>query len=151
MKSKLIVAGLALALGAGFALDAVAANPKILVHQREAAMILMAKYLGPLGGMAKGKVHYDPKIVERNAGYLEVLSKMPWDGFKASTKGTKSRARPTVWEKPSEFKSHQHKLRAEIGKLVSMSNGGNEAAVKKQVIAVARACGGCHKEFRTKH
>jgi cytochrome c556 len=31
-----------------------------------------------------------------------------------------------------------------------MSNGGDEAAVKAQIGAVGKACGGCHDDFRQK-
>ena len=56
-----------------------------LVKQRQAGMTLIAKYFGPLGGMAAGRVPYDAAVVTRNAGYLEVLAHTPWDGFAAST------------------------------------------------------------------
>ena len=86
MRKQLIAAGITLALGVGFAVDAAAqANPSTLVKQRQAGMTLIAKYFGPLGGMAAGRVPYDAAVVTRNAGYLEVLAHTPWDGFAAST------------------------------------------------------------------
>ena len=54
------------------------------LQQRQAAMTLIGKYFGhPLGGMAQGKVPYNAHayVVQRNAGYLDNLSRMPWDGF----------------------------------------------------------------------
>ena len=113
-------------------------------------MTLQGKYWGPLGGMAQGKVPYDANIVARNAGYLEVLSKMPWDGFDASTQGVKSGALPEIWKDAAGFKAAQDKLEGEIGKLVAAAKGGNEAAVKAQLGAVGKACGGCHDKFRQK-
>src|SRR5512141_627192 len=99
MNKKLFAAALALALGAGYTLNALAqAKPEIMVKQRQAVMTLQGKYWGPLGGMAQGKVPYDASVVARNAGYLEALSKMPWDGFDASTQGVKSAALPEIWK-----------------------------------------------------
>jgi len=151
MDRKLFAAGLAFALGAGYALTAFSqAKPEVLVKQRQAVMTLHAKYLGPLAGMAQGKIPFDAAIVARNAGYLDVLDKMPWDGFDPSTKGEKSGALPAVFAEPAKFKEAQERLQSEVAKLVSVSKGGDEAAVKGQIGAVAKACGGCHDNFREK-
>jgi cytochrome c556 len=145
------MAVLAASVGAGFVLDAAAqAKPEVLVKQRQAAMTLQGKYLGPLGGMAQGKIPYDAKIVQRNAAFLEALSKMPWDGFDPSTKGEKSAALPAVWEKPAEFKQAAERLETEAAKLAALSKTGDEAAVKNQIAATGKACGGCHETFREK-
>jgi cytochrome c556 len=151
MNKKLFTAVLALALGAGYTLNAAAqAKPDVLVKQRQAAMTLQGKYFGPLGGMAQGKVPYDANIVARNAGYLEVLSKLPWDGFNASTQGEKSAALPEVWKDAAGFKAAQDKLESEVGKLVAATKGGNEAAIKTAIGDVGKSCGGCHEKFREK-
>jgi len=151
MKSKLVVVSLAASFGVGLALDAAAqAKPDVLVKQRQAAMTLQGKYLGPMGAMAQGKVPFNAQVVQRNAAYLETLSKMPWDGFDASTKGEKSAALPAVWEKPAEFKTAAERLETETAKLVQVSKSGDEAAVKNQIAATAKTCGGCHETFREK-
>jgi len=126
------------------------AKPEVLVKQRQAAMTLQGKYLGPLGGMAQGKIPYNAGVVQRNAGFLEVLTQMAWDGFDPSTKGEKSAALPAIWEKPGEFKQAAERLQSETAKLASVSKSGDEAAVKAQIGAVAKACGGCHENFREK-
>lgn len=151
MKSKLAFAALAACLGAGFVLDAAAqAKPDVLVKQRKAVMTLQGKYFGPMAGMAQGKVPYNAQVIQRNATYLEALSKMAWDGFDASTKGEKSLALPAIWEKPGEFKQAAERLENESAKLAQMSKGGDEAAVKAQIGAVGKSCGGCHETFREK-
>src|SRR3972149_4030237 len=50
-------------------------KPEVPVKQRQAAMTLIGKYFGPMGGMASGKVPYNADVVKRNAGYLDALSK----------------------------------------------------------------------------
>ncbi|HXI37423.1 MAG TPA: cytochrome c [Burkholderiales bacterium] len=150
MKSKLAVVTFALLLGV--TLDAAAqAKPEVLVKQRQAAMTLQGKYLGPLGAMAQGKAPFNAQIVQRNAGYLEVLSKMPWDGFDPSTKGEKSAALPAVWEKAGEFKQAQERFENEAAKLVQVAKSGDEGAIKAQIGATAKSCGGCHENFRQKN
>jgi cytochrome c556 len=151
MKYRLAAATLVAAVAAVFTLDAVAqAKPEVLVKQRQAAMTLQGKYLGPLGGMAQGKIPYNAGVVQRNAGFLEVLTQMAWDGFDPSTKGEKSAALPAIWEKPGEFKQAAERLQSETAKLALVSKSGDEAAVKAQIGAVAKACGGCHENFREK-
>ena len=151
MKSKIAVSVLAACMGSAFVLDAVAqAKPEVLVKQRKAAMTLMGKYIGPMGAMAQGKAPYNAQVVQRNAAYLETLSKMPWDGFDASTKGEKSAALPAIWDKAGEFKQAGERLENEAAKLAQVSKSGDEAAVKAQIGATAKTCGGCHEHFREK-
>ena len=106
MKHKLVAA--ALVVGLAFTLDAAAqVKPEILVKQRQAAMTLQGKYFGPLAGMAQGKIPFNKDVVQRNAGFLGNLSRMPWDGFDPSTKDVKSAALPAVYGEPAKFKEAQ--------------------------------------------
>jgi cytochrome c556 len=151
MNKKLFSAGLALVLVAVIALHAFAqAKPEVLVKQRQSAMTLLGKYFGPLAGMAQGKVPYDSSVAARYAGYLDALSTMPWDGFAPSTKDVKAGALPAVFTDTAKFKEAQERLKGEVAKLVSVSKGGDEAAVKEQVNAVGKTCGNCHDSFREK-
>ena len=125
-------------------------KPEQLVKQRQAAMTLQGKYFGPLGAMAQGKAPYDAALVARNAAFLDVIDKMPWDGFAASTKDVKSAALPAVFTDTAKFKEAQDRLLSEVSKLVAVSKSGDEAAVKAQLGAVGKACGGCHDNFREK-
>ncbi len=137
----------------GLAISATAAaqaKPEQLVKQRQAAMTLQGKYFGPLGAMAQGKAPYNAELVRHNAAFLDVLAKMPWDGFAASTKDVKSATLPAVFTDAAKFKEAQDRLQSEISKLVSVSKSGDEAAVKAQLGAVGKSCGGCHENFREK-
>jgi cytochrome c556 len=151
MNKKIILASVAFALGSVVATGAIAqAKPDVLVKQRQAGMTLIAKYWGPLGGMGAGRVPFDAAVVARNAGYLDVLAKLPWDGFNASTSGEKSAALPAVYAEAGKFKEAQENLQAAVGKLAAVSKGGSEADVKAAIGAVGKTCGGCHDNFRAK-
>lgn len=143
-----VVAALALGLAAGGVLAQ--AKPDVLVKQRQAAMILQGKYFGPLAAMAQGKAPYNAEVVKRNAGFLDNLSRMPWDGFDPSTKDVKSRAKPELYSNMNEVKQAASHLENETHKLYQVSQSGDEAAVKAQIAAVGKACGGCHDKFREK-
>ena len=126
------------------------AKPETLVKQRQAVMTLQLKYFVPLFGMAQGKVPYNQQAAQRNAGFLDNLSRMPWDGFEPSTKDVKSRALPAIWEQNDKFKAAAAKLENETAKLYQLTRSGDEAAVKAQIRAVNDACGSCHDDFRQK-
>ena len=152
MKKKVLSAALALAFGAGagYVLNAFAqAKPDVLVGQRQAAMKLQGKYWGPINGMVQGKAPYDAAVVARNAGFLDALSQMPWDGFDASTKDEQNtKALPAIWAEPAKFKEAQDRLRGAVTKLVAAR--GEEGAVKAVAGEVGKSCGGCHESFRAK-
>lgn len=151
MDKRLYLAGVALVAGAFYAGAASAQDkPEVLVKQRQAAMILQGKYFGPLQGMAQGKIPYNVEIVARNAAYLSVLDKMPWDGFVSGTKDVKSRALPEVFTDPAKFRRAQDGLQEAVVKLVDLKSG-NEAAAKAAIAEVGKACGGCHESFRQKN
>lgn len=141
-----VAAGALVVTGSAFA----QAKPDVMVKQRQSAMTLIGKYWGPLGGMAQGKIPYNAEVVARNAGYLDVLTQLPWDGFDPSTKDEKSRALPAIYENTAKFKEGQDRLRATIGKLVAASKGGDEGAFKAAAGEVGKSCGACHNDFRAK-
>src|SRR5258708_14069464 len=86
MKKRLMLAGFALALGAGYTLTAFSqVKPEILVKQRQAAMTLQGKYFGPMAAMPQGKIPYPSDVAPRNPAYLAVLNKSPWPDFAEST------------------------------------------------------------------
>src|SRR3954451_25218164 len=149
MNKKVWFLGVSLVVGIGYVAAALAqAKPEVLVKQRQAAMTLQGKYFGPMAGMAQGRIPYDAKIVQRNAGFLDNLSRMPWDGFAEGTKDVKSAALPAIWSDSAKFAEAADRLQEEASKLYAVSRSGDEAAVKAQVGAVGKACGGCHESFR---
>jgi len=151
MNKRLLLAGLAFALGAGVAQTAMAqAKPETLVKQRQSAMTLQGKYFGPMAGMAQGKVPYNADTVAMNAAFLDALSRMPWDGFAESTKDVKSAALPAVWSEGAKFKEAQENFQNAVQALVKVSRGGDEASQKAAIGAVGKTCGGCHQNFREK-
>ena len=153
MNSKLLCSCLAVVLGtgAGFATSVMAqAKPDVLVKQRQAVMTLQGKYFGPLGAMASGKAPYNAAVVQRNAGFLDNLSRMPWDGFNPNTKDEKTAALPAVYNDRAKFDETASRLENEISRLVTVSRSGDEAAVKAQITAIGKVCGACHNDFRAK-
>ncbi len=140
----------ALALGATLSLNAAAqAKPEDLVKQRRAALTMVAKYFAPIGAMVQGKAPYDAKIVARNAGYLETLSAMPWDGFVASTESVKeTRAKPELYKEKAKFDQMATDMQGAIAKLNAAAKGTDQNAVKAAFGDVGKACKSCHDAYR---
>lgn len=150
MKKAAIAAGVAIALGAFGGAAMAQVKPEVLVKQRQAAMTLIGKYFGPLGGMAQGKVPFNAQVAQRNADYLATLSQMPWDGFDPSTAKEKSRAKPELFKEPQKVKETAERMQSEVKKLQSVAKGGDEGAIKAQIGAVGKACASCHDTYREK-
>jgi cytochrome c556 len=151
MTKSFLAAGVALALGVGVATIATAqVKPEILVKQRQAAMTLQGKYLGPIGGMLKGNIPYNADTVALNATFLENLSRMPWDGFQPSTSGVKSAAKQDIYKDMAKFRAAADTLEAATAKLGAAARAKDEAGVKASFGGVAKACGSCHDSFREK-
>jgi len=151
MNKMFISAGVALALGAGYSLTAFSqAKPEVMVKQRQAAMALQGKYFGPMAAMAQDKAPFKADVVAYNASLLDALSRMPWDGFDASTKDVKSGTLPAVFTDTAKFKAAADQLQSAVEKLVAASKGSDMAATKAAIGGVGKTCGGCHDNFRQK-
>lgn len=151
MKKSLLAVAVALSAGMVVTTAAMAqAKPDVLVKQRQSAMVLMGKYLGPIGGMLKGAAPYNADVVARNATFIENLARMPWDGFDASTQGEKSKAKPEVFKESAKFKAAADMLEAESAKLGAAARAKDEAGVRAAFGGVAKSCGNCHDTFREK-
>jgi cytochrome c556 len=152
MKKKILLAAVAVALGAGASFQASAqAKPEQLVKQRQSAMALIGWYFGPIGAMMRGDRPFDAAVVARNAGYIEVLSKMPAEGFQPSTKDEKAtKAKSDVWSDKAKFDKAMENMQGEVAKLAQVAKGGDQGAIKTQFGATGKACAACHDDFRAK-
>jgi cytochrome c556 len=151
MSKRLWVGTVAVVVGVAVAQGAFAqAKPEVLVKQRQSAMTLIGKYFGPMAAMAQGKAPFNASVVQRNAGFVDNLSRMPWDGFDASTRSLDTKALPAVFNDTAKFKEAANRMENEAAKLVAVSKSGDEGAVKAQIGALGKACGACHNDFRQK-
>jgi cytochrome c556 len=151
MRTKLLAAATAFAALGGISLEALAqTKPDVLVKQRQAKMVLQAKYLGPIGAMLKGAIPYNADVVAVNATFLENLSRMAWDGFDPSTQGEKSRAKPEIYKDMAKFKAEADALEQAVAKLGAAARAKDEAGVRASFGGVAKICGSCHDSFQAK-
>ena len=158
MTTKLFATSLTLTLLGGYVPSAfpqpaefITVKPEMHVRQRQAIMVSQGKYLFPLVPMSLGKSPYDPKVVARNAAYLDTLSKMPWDNFVESTMGLKNtNALPEIYKERAKFTAAVENYRAAVDNLVAASKSNNELGAKAAISDVVKACGSCHNTFRAR-
>lgn len=154
MHKKLIGACLALTMGAGagYALNAMAqAKPEDVIKYRKAVMNVQAWNMRPMAMMVKGDRPYDAALFAWYAGVIQQTSNMLPDAFAAgSDKGAETRAKPEIWSEPAKSKAALDRFAADTNALVAAAKAGNLEAVKGPFGAVAKNCGGCHEQFRTK-
>lgn len=149
MKTTISAICLVAALGAS-AESLAQANPNTLVANRKGAMTLQGKYFAPILDMSQGRAQYDPRIVQRNADYLTVLTQLAWDDFQPNTVGAaNTRAKEEIYSDSARFRARYETLQAEVQKLATAAKGGDQNAVRAAAQGVGTTCNACHEAFST--
>lgn len=119
-------------------------------ESRQAVYGLLGSNMGPLGAMAKGKIPFDAKAVEKYALRINQLSLMIEDYMRTNTSAFKvsGDALKDIWEKPEAFDKRTTALVLASANLMKVAKSGEESAIKKAIGGVGKSCGGCHNEFR---
>ena len=81
MRRTVVAVVVALSLGAIAGAALAQAKPEVMVKQRQAVMTLQGKYFGPVGGNGAGQGALQCRHRAAQRGFLDNLSRMPWDGF----------------------------------------------------------------------
>ena len=143
-----IVAGLLLAFGATIAYAQV--QPEHRLKYRQGVMRAVAFQWGPLTGVAKGEAQWGPAMAQK-AVNLAALAAIAGDVFPEASKGlANSDAKPEIWAKPDDFKMKMVAFQTETAKLADLVKAGNVEAIKAQINATGKTCGGCHDDYRVK-
>jgi len=144
----LLIVGLTLTVP-GFA----AKDPMLnVIKARQAQMQLRAFNVGPLFGMAKGKIEYDAALASKLAGNLKLM--LDLDNSRAWVDGTaidkyegKTTALPKIWTTYPEISKYGKKYVAAVNDLAAVAGNGVDA-LKSKMGPLGKSCKGCHDEFR---
>ena len=144
----LLLAGLTLTIP-GFA----AKDPNLgLMKARQGEMQLRAFNVGPLFGMAKGKIEYDANLAATLADNLK--TQLTLDIGRSWRQGTDIEAYPgkttalkKIWTTYPEISEYGKKYAKAVEQLAAVAANGRDA-LKSKISAVGNACKGCHDEFR---
>ncbi|NQZ80802.1 MAG: cytochrome c [Colwellia sp.] len=117
---------------------------------RQSIFSLLGSNMGPLGGMAKGRIPLDAKQIEKYALRINQLSLMIADYTGTNTSGHKveTQALDKVWQQPEQFSKRISDLTKASANLKKVALTGDEAVIKKAIGGIGRTCGGCHDDFK---
>ena len=111
------------------------------------------EFVGPLGGMLKGKVPYDAAVVAKNAANVAALASMQPDIFSFDTRkfNLKTKAREGIWTNKADFDARSNDMVKAANEAVMVAkSGGDKDALKKAIMGMGKGCAGCHDNFRDK-
>jgi cytochrome c556 len=143
-----------LLIGLSLTAPGFAANDPLLnaIKARQGEMQLRAFNVGPLFGMAKGKIDYDAALAAKLAGNLKLM--LDLDNGRAWAKGSdieayngKTTALPKIWTTYPEIGEYGKKYAAAVNELAAVAGNGVDA-LKSKMGALGKSCKGCHDEFR---
>jgi len=129
--------------------DAKDTHPQQLVSKRQAIFKKMTKTLEPMGLVARERKDYNKGEFQAEALALQELSSQPWPLFAPDGNYPPTRAKPSVWQSPAEFKKAQDSYLATVEQLVKVSASADMGAIRQAVNEVEKSCKSCHDQFRS--
>jgi cytochrome c556 len=149
MNRKVVQLGLAgmLSLGIGAGAADINVKPEDAVKYRQSVYELIRWNFVPIGAMVNGEVPYDADAVVRHAAFLEMLSKMPLEGFTPGSEVGDTKAKPDIWKNRQEFEKLMSNFQDDVTKLYQAAKTGDQSTVKTQFGNTAKACKACHDKF----
>jgi len=146
LKTGLIASALLLGACSDNAKDT---HPQQLVSKRQAIFKKMTKTLEPMGLVARERKDYSKGEFQAEALALQELSSQPWVLFAPDGNYPPTRAKPSVWQLPTEFKKAQDSYIATVEQLVKVSASADRVAIRQAVNEVEKSCKSCHDQFRS--
>jgi cytochrome c556 len=125
-------------------------KPERAVQYRQAAFTLMNNHMGRISQAVQGKVPYDKEAVLRSAEIIEIVGKLPYEGFTPGSDLMESKAKPSIWKEEAKFKQLAADMQAETVKLTAAARTGNLDNVRNAFRATAKSCDNCHDVYREK-
>ena len=151
MMKRCLIALAVIASGAGVAGSVQAQQkPEDVIKYRKAVMTVQGWNMRPLALMVKGQQPYDAALFAWYAGVIQSTSFMLPDAFLPGSDKGDTRARPEIWSNAGKFKATVDAFNSDAQKLVAATKAGTLDAVRGPFGALAKNCGSCHNEFRTK-
>lgn len=149
MKTKFILVALAgiLLLQTGVAH---AQDRKIeqAIKHRKAAFTLMATYVNRMVQTVDGHRPFDAKLMAQDAKTVELLSKLPWEGFVEGSERGDTRAKDDIWFEDEKFKRYANDLQTKTAAVTVAAESDDLKRFQVAVSQMRDACNACHKAFR---
>ncbi|PTQ12754.1 cytochrome C [Sphingomonas oleivorans] len=144
-----MVAALTMA-GTLAAAPAAAPSPQAAVTARQAGYKKMGGAMKALNEQLKSDAPAKDVMVGAARTLATTAREQPrlFPAGSGPTAGVHTDALPDIWTDRATFDAQMGKLIAETGKLLTITNGGDVAAIRAQAKATGATCSGCHRQFR---
>lgn len=126
------------------------AKPEDTIKSRKTSLTLVQTHMKDISAMLKGERPMDAALVAKNAALIDTLAKSFPDGFPAGTGLGDTKAKPEIWSQPDRFKQMTSSYQAEAAKFNAVAKTSDVDNIKTQFGVLAKTCGTCHIDFRTK-
>lgn len=120
------------------------------IKHRRAAFTLMSTYFSRLLQTVEGDRPFDPRRVRSDAQMVEMLSRLPWEGFTPGSEQGDTRAKDDIWLDEAQFKKLGADLEARTSALTLAANTGDIKKLRQAFEQTRDVCTACHNEFRKK-
>ena len=147
MKQIIKVAALIVLLSFCFFGSSSLADSKGIIKYRQNVMKSTAGHMGAIVDILKNDLPLQAHILD-HARSIQQNSKMTLAMFPKGTGLGNTKAKPAIWENWSKFESAVQDFERESAKLAKVAESGDIEALAKQVRAIGKTCGGCHRNFR---
>lgn len=122
------------------------------IKARRGYMQVVVFNVGPLFGMAKGKIDYDAEAAATYANNLKVAAMMDngamWpEGSDNEFYSGVTRALPSIWKNYPEVAKANQAWKDATNELAVVAGDGLDA-LRSKIGAVGESCKGCHDDFR---
>ncbi len=118
------------------------------IKHRKAAFTLMATYVNRMVQTVEGHRPFDAKQMAQDAKVVELLSKLPWEGFVEGSERGDTRAKDDIWFEEDKFKRYANDLQTKTAAVTVAAESGDLKRFQAAVGKMRDACNTCHKAFR---
>lgn len=121
------------------------------VKVRQGLFEVQSYSFGPVAAMLRG-APFNAQAAETAAKRIEMTSSMIPELFKFDTRKfmVNTKARDDIWTNQADFAQKANALNMAAQNLETAAMSGDAAMTKQAGIAVGKACGSCHDQFRNK-
>lgn len=149
MHKLLKISAVALLCG-GVAGVALAQKPDDVIKYRQSVMTVIGWNFGQMAAMVKGEKPFDAGEFAERAQRVDAVISGVHEGFADGSETGETEALPDIWLDRENFDAKLQESRAAVQELATVTQGGDEAAIKAQFVQTGKTCKGCHDTYRQK-
>ncbi len=121
---------------------------ELAIKHRRAAFTVMSTYFSRLLQTVEGDRPFDAARVKSDAQMVEILSRLPWEGFAPGTERGDTRAKEDIWLDEDRFQQLAAELQHKTSEMSRAAASGDLSRLKTAFAQTRDVCNACHKQFR---